>query len=158
MTLILSTKEGVSASGSGSFPGNYVSHTLSPKIRPPSDDPFNIAGGGSSITVTYTPDPFIFPMQYIDYLSNSGEVIRINGVDAWDRVPPPAESPQIIKMQEATGDVVDYFVTVTSIEEVAGEEGAGSTYITHTTTFQMEIFADYDISKAQLVAAVDARR
>jgi hypothetical protein len=158
MSIILSTKEGIAATGSGSFPGNYVSHALSPKIRPPSDDPFSIVGGGSSITVTYTPDPFIFPLQYIDYANNSGEIVRINGVDAWDRVPPPSQSPQIIKMQEATGDVVDYFVTVTSIEEVAGEEGAGSTFITHSTTFQLEIFADYDISKDILIAAVDARR
>jgi hypothetical protein len=158
MSLILSTKEGAAASGTGSFPGVYVSHTLSPKIRPPSDDPFSISPGGSSITVTYNPDPFIFPLQYIDYADVTGSIVRISGVDAWDRVPPPSQSPHIVKMQEATGDVVDYFVTVTSIEEIAGEEGAGSTFITHSTTFQLEIFADYDISKDILIAAVDARR
>jgi hypothetical protein len=158
MSLILSTKEGSAASGTGSFPGVYVSHTLSPKIRPPSDDPFSISPGGSSITVTYNPDPFIFPLQYIDYVDTNGSVVRINGVDAWDRVPDVPQSPHIVKMQEATGDVVDYFVTVISEEEIAGEEGESSTFITHSTTFQLEIFADYDISKALLLAAVDARR
>jgi hypothetical protein len=163
MTMILSTKEGQAASGNGTFPGTYVSHSLSPKIRPPLDDPFTVSPGGGSITVTYTPDPFIFPLQYIDYVNSSGEVVRINGADAWDRVPPPAESPQIVKMQEATGDVFEYTVTVTSEEEVAGEEGSGgegvgSTYITYTTVFQIEIYADYDVSKETLKAAIDARR
>lgn len=158
MTMILSTKEGQAASGTGSFPGVYVSHSLSPKIRPPSDDPFSVSPGGSSVAVTYNPDPFIFPLQYIDYATPDGSIVRINGVDAWDRVPPVSQSPQIIKMQEATGDVVDYTLTVISIEEVAGEEGASSTFITHSTTFQMEIYADYDVSKALLIAAIDARR
>jgi hypothetical protein len=155
MSLILSTKETVEASGSGSFPGVYLSHSIAPLPAP-----FVVAAGGSSITVTYIIDRLIFPLEYIDYLDLGGTVVRITGVDAWDQVPSATQAPHIITMQEASGDVVDYILTVFSREEISSEdeEVTEPTIIDHVTTFQIEIFADYDESKVRLEDAVNARR
>ena len=152
MTYIVVTTEDVGASGTESIPGDYTGHTFGPKIRPPLDDPFTISGGGGSVTATYNPDPLGFPLQYVEYTNTAGEVVRVTGVDAWDRVPGPSEAVNIVTMQEDTKDKIDYTLTVFS-QEVT-EEGVQS----YTTTFQAIVYANYNPSKELLLAAVDARR
>ena len=152
MTYIVVTTEDVAASGTEAIPGDYTGHAFGPKIRPPFDDPFTISGGGGSVTVTYNPDPLVFPLQYVEYTNPAGEVVRVNGVDAWDRVPGPTEAVNIVTMREDTKDKVEYTITVFSQEFT--EEGVQS----YTTTFQAKVYANYNPSKDLLLAAVDARR
>ena len=151
MTYIVITTEDVGASGTASIPGNYVGHSFGPKLRPPLDDPFTISGGGGSVTATYTPDPLVFPLQYVEYTNPSGEVVRVNGVDAWTRVPGPSEAVNIVTMREDTKDKVEYTLTVFSQEYT--EEGLQS----YSTTFQAKVYANYNPSKDSLLAAVAAR-
>jgi hypothetical protein len=152
MTYIVVTTEDVGASGTQSIPGTYVSHSFGPKIRPPLDDPFTISGGGGSVTATYNPDPLVFPLQYVEYINPAGGTVRVNGVDAWTRVPGPSEAVHIVKMREDTKDKVEYTLTVISQEYT--EDGLQ----TYSTTFQAKVYANYDPSKGLLTAAVDARR
>ena len=151
MTYIVVTTEDVAASGTQSIPGTYVSHSFGPKIRPPTDDPFTISGGGGSVTATYTPDPLVFPLQYVEYTNPAGEVVRVNGFDAWSRVPGPSEAINIVNMREDTKDKVEYTLTVISQEYT--EEGVQ----TYSTSFQAKVYANYNSSKDSLLAAVDAR-
>jgi len=154
MSLILSTKETVSASGTGSIPGDYVSHTVSP-----STSAISASGGGGTVTATYTVNPLIFPLQYVEYVSPEGGVVRVSGNDAWSRVPGPSTAPHIVKMREDTKDLVNYTLTVISKETIpAEEEGGESTEIIHSTQFTVTIFAHYDARKALITAAVNARR
>jgi len=153
MTYIVVTTEDVGASGSQPLPGNYVSHSFGPKIRPPTDDPFVITGGGRSVTAQYKPDPYVFPLQYVDYTNPAGQVVRVNGVDAWTRVPGPSAAVNIVKMQEDTKDKQEYTLTV--ISQDYDEDGNLQTY---TSTFQAKVYANYDTSQGLLLAAVDARR
>jgi hypothetical protein len=143
MSLILSTRETVSASGTAGIPGEYVSYAISPNPAP-----IVVTGSLGSVTATYIIDPTIFPLQYIEYLNVAGEVVRVLGFDAWTDFPGPVVAPHIIKMREDTKDLIEYTLTVFS------EDFEGS----YTTIFTIIIFADYDASKALLAAAVNDRR
>jgi hypothetical protein len=143
MSLILSTRETVSASGTAGIPGEYVSYAISPNPAP-----IVVTGSLGSVTATYIIDPTIFPLQYIEYLNVAGEVVRVSGFDAWTDFPGPAVAPHIVKMREDTKDLIEYTLTVFS-EDIEGS---------YTTVFTIIIFADYDVSKELLVAAVNDRR
>ena len=145
MSLILSTRETVSASGTAGIPGEYDSYTISP-----SPAPIIVTGTIGSVTATYIVDPTIFPLQYIEYLNVAGEIVRVSGSDAWTDFPGPVVAPHIIKMREDTKDLIEYTLTVFS------EDLEDSTR--YTTVFTIIIFADYDASKELLAAAVNDRR
>lgn len=143
MSLILSTRETVSASGTAGIPGEYVSYTISPNPAP-----IIVTGSSGSVTATYAVDPTIFPLQYIEYAGITGEIVRLSGIDAWANLPDPAVAPHIVKMREDTKDLIEYTLTVFS------EDFEGS----YTTVFTIIIFADYDVSRDLLSAAVNDRR
>jgi hypothetical protein len=148
----LTFTEDVGASGSLAHPGDYISHSISPY-----SSPFSVAGGGSSVSVTYSPTPVIFPLQYIDYVTPSGSVSRINGVNAFDLLPPPVASPHVVKMQEDTKSSFSFTLTVNSISYETNEEG-GVSSTNYTTVHSLVVLPNYSTSRDLLKTAVNARR
>jgi hypothetical protein len=154
MSLILSTRETLGASGTAGIPGEYVSYAISPNPAP-----IIVTGSSGSVTATYVVDPTIFPLQYIEYVGAAGSVVRVSGIDAWDNLPGPVVAQHIVKMREDTKDLIEYTLTVTSKETIPSEEEGGeATEVFYQTVFTIIIFADYDVSKDLLTAAVNDRR
>ena len=143
MSLILSTRETLGASGTAGIPGEYVSYAISPNPAP-----IIVTGSSGSVTATYVVDPTIFPLQYIEYVGAAGSVVRVSGIDAWDNLPGPVVAQHIVKMREDSKDLIEYTLTVFS-EDLEGS---------YTTVFTIIIFADYDVSRDLLSAAVNDRR
>ena len=162
MSEILRTTEDVGASGSASLDGDYLSHSLSGPPR----QPFSVSGSGSTVTVTYNPDPLLFPLQYVEFVNDAGNVVRVNGNDAWDNVPGPSIANHISKMREDTKDLLTWTLSVQGEKTVPGDPDPDAepdapppppTVVPFSASFTIVILANYNISKALLSAAVAAR-
>lgn len=167
MSEIIRTPEDVGATGTGTIDGDYLSHSISGPLSDPSLGPFSVSAGGSSVTVTYIPDPTLFPLQYVEYVDPSGEVIRIDGNDALSRIPESAE--HISKMREDFKDLLRWTLTVQGqkvIPPPPPDPGAepdpdapppAPTIIPVSGSFIITILANYNPSKGLLLSEVAAR-
>lgn len=166
MSEILRTTEDVGASGTGTIDGDYLSHSISGPFLDPLNSPFLVSGGGSTVTVTYIPDPLLFPLQFVEYVNAERNVVRVDGNDAWNNVPPPSISKHISKMREDTKDLQTWTLVVQGEKTIPGDpdpdaepdaEPPPSTVVPVSASFTIVILANYNISKALLSAAVAAR-
>lgn len=152
MSLILETLEDVGASGTGSYPGIYISHSISPYSRP-----FSVSIGGGTVTVTYNVDFEIFPLQYVDYVNTAGSLVRIPGINAMDLLPDPSAAPHLAKMREDTKSSVTFTITIQSYS--VEDDGEGNSYtVNYTMSHTMIINANYNTNRDKVVSAVNARR
>ena len=120
----------------------------------PSNPPeFVVTDQGDSLLLEYEPSPDLFPLQYVDYQDDAGQRVRVTGTDAWDQVPPPADAPEILKMQEDDKDLLEWTASVTATG--LDDEGQPATA---SGSYPIIIFANYDQGRDILIAAVDARK
>lgn len=157
MSVILEAIEDQSQSGSGSYPGAYDDgYNITPYSRP-----FSVSLGGGSVTVTYNVDFEIFPLQYVDYVSSSGDKVRIPGITAMDVLPGPSAAPHVFKMREDTKSSFNFTLTVYSHDETLITDEDGNSYLditNYVTSFAIIIIANYNTNRDKLVAAVNTRR
>ena len=109
---------------------------------------FNFAGAGFLFTADYFSALGLFPLRQLDYLTPGRERVVIN---SFAELPPPAESPDIVYMEEDDKDLMEWELTVTATGLDAGSPAAA------TETYILRVFANYDTSKNELMEALNAR-
>lgn len=110
----------------------------------PNQDLLTIIGGDDALTVTAETLIGLFPIVFIDYLTDDGDLKRI---DDWDAL--PNEAREVVEFRPS--DLRKYIFTLTAQAELSN----GSI---ETADYSLIVLHDWTPGRDRLVAEVDARR
>lgn len=123
------------------------SYSVSPVNHSITNTPFfSFSPSVDTFTASYNADPSLFPLKYIDYVTSSNRTVRTT---TWGGIP---ASSEISLMRERTVSVYVWSLTVTA------EGYVGLEFKTATSSYNLLVFANYDINRDILVNEINRRR
>tara|TARA_B100000929_G_scaffold267100_1_gene235136 strand:- start:829 stop:1365 length:537 start_codon:yes stop_codon:yes gene_type:complete len=115
------------------------------------------------LTVDYLSEEKLFPLQGISYLDAEGQQVDIG---AWDLLPDPSNSPDIIAMREDTKSHCEWSLEVTVTGEVIppadpdalpGAPPPPPEIVSVSETYTLIVQANYDVSQQILLRELALR-